>query len=142
MTKASKLSRRERQMMDVIYRLGEASAKDVMENIEDPPSYSSVRTLLRKLVEKGHISHRESGLKYVYYPVVERKAASESALSNLVKTFFAGSPLQAVNSLLDMENEDISDEELARLELLIQEKKKENRKRDAQTTEKKVRGKR
>lgn len=142
MTKASKLSRRERQIMDVIYRLGEASAKDVMENIEDPPSYSSVRTLLRKLVEKGHISHRESGLKYVYYPLVERKAASESALSNLVKTFFAGSPLQAVNSLLDMENEDISDEELSRLESLIQEKKKENRKRDRQTTEKKMRGKR
>ncbi len=141
MTKASKLSRRERQMMDVIYRLGEASAKDVMENIEDPPSYSSVRTLLRKLVEKGHISHRESGLKYVYYPLVERKAASKSALSNLVKTFFAGSPLQAVNSLLDMDSQEISDEELAHLEALIQEKKQENRDRDRKTTTKKMRGK-
>ena len=141
MTKASKLSRRERQMMDVIYRLGEASAKDVMENIEDPPSYSSVRTLLRKLVEKGHISHRESGLKYVYYPLVERKAASKSALSNLVQTFFAGSPLQAVNSLLDMESNEISDEELAHLETLIQEKKKEKKQRDKKTTTKTTRGK-
>lgn len=141
MTKASKLSRRERQMMDVIYRLGEASAKEVMENIEDPPSYSSVRTLLRKLVEKGHVSHRESGLKYVYYPLVAREDASESALSNLVKTFFAGSHLEAVNSLLDMENEDISEEELSRLEDLIREKKKESRTRDNKSNKKKLRGK-
>ena len=128
MTKASKLSRRERQMMDIIYRLEEASAKQVMDNLEDPPSYSSVRTLLRKLVEKGHISHRESGLKYVYFPLVERKVASKSALSNIVKTFFSDSPLLAVNSLLDLSNEDISDEELQQLEKLIQEKKKANRK--------------
>ncbi|MEX0962701.1 MAG: BlaI/MecI/CopY family transcriptional regulator [Pseudohongiellaceae bacterium] len=141
MTKASKLSRRERQMMDIIYRLGEASAKQVMENIEDPPSYSSVRTLLRKLVEKGHISHRESGLKYVYYPLVERKAASKSALTNLVKTFFSGSPLQAVNSLLDMSSHEITDEELEHLESLIREKKKENKNRVKKTPVKKIRGK-
>ena len=141
MTKVSKLSRRERQMMDVIYRLGEASAKDVMENIEDPPSYSAVRTLLRKLVEKGHISHRENGLKYVYYPLVERKVASKSALSNLVKTFFAGSPLQAVNSLLDMESHEISEEELAHLELLIREKKEEKKNRSRKKTTKNTRGK-
>ncbi len=141
MTKANKLSRRERQMMDVIYRLGEASAKEVMENIEDPPSYSSVRTLLRKLVDKGHISHRESGLKYVYYPLVARKAASKSALSNLVKTFFAGSPLQAVNSLLDMDSHEITDEELAHLESLIQEKKREKEISDKKSTTNKKRGK-
>jgi len=129
MTKTNKLSRRERQMMDIIYRLGEASAKDVMENIEDPPSYSSVRTLLRKLVEKGHVDHRESGLKYVYYPLVERKVASKFALSNLVKTFFSGSALQAVNSLLDMGNGEISDEELEQLQELIQQKKQDNKKR-------------
>lgn len=127
MTKASKLSRRERQMMDIIYRLEEASAKQVMENLEDPPSYSSVRTLLRKLVEKGHISHRESGLKYVYFPLVARKAASKSALSNIVKTFFSGSPLLAVNSLLDLPNEEISDDELLQLEKLIKEKKAANK---------------
>lgn len=141
MTKASKLSRRERQMMDAIYRLGEASAKEVMENIEDPPSYSSVRTLLRKLVEKGHIAHRESGLKYVYYPLVAREAASESALSNLVKTFFAGSHLKAVNSLLDMDIDDISEEELSRLEKLIQEKKEESKSRDRKSNKKNLRGK-
>jgi len=130
MNKASKLSRRERQMMDIIYRLGEASAKEVMENLEDAPSYSSVRTLLRKLVEKGHVDHRECGLKYVYYPLVERKVASKFALSNLVRTFFSGSPLQAVNSLLDMDNNEISDEELEHLQALILKKKKENKKRE------------
>lgn len=140
MNKASKLSRRERQMMDIIYRLGEASAKDVMENLEDAPSYSSVRTLLRKLVEKGHVDHRESGLKYVYYPLVERKVASKSALSNIVKTFFSGSPLQAVNSLLDMDSNEISDEELEHLQTLILEKKKENKQR-GKITEKKNGGK-
>lgn len=124
MTKASKLSRRERQIMDVIYRLREASAKEVMDNMEDPPSYSSVRTLLRKLVEKGHVELREEGLKYVYFPVVGTRAASRSALSNIVKTFFGDSPALAVNSLLDMSLDDISDEELQKLEQMIQAKKK------------------
>lgn len=131
MTKANKLSRRERQMMDIIYRLGEASAKQVMENLDDPPSYSSVRTLLRKLVEKGHIAHRECGLKYVYYPLVERQVASRSALSNIVKTFFDDSPLRAVNSLLDMSNDDISEEELEQLSQLIKQKKAKNNQGDA-----------
>lgn len=121
MTKASQLSRRERQIMDIIYRMEEATAKDVMENLPDAPSYSSVRTLLRKLVEKGHISHRESGLKYVYFPLVARQAASRTALSGIVKTFFSGSTFLAVNSLLD--SSDISDEELDRLNKLIQARK-------------------
>ena len=128
MTKASKLSRRERQIMDIIYRLGEASVKDVLENLEDPPSYSSVRALLRKLVDKGHVNHRESGLKYVYYPLVKREAASNSALSNLVKTFFSDSPVLAVNSLLDLSAKSITNEELQQLEELIKEKKKANKK--------------
>lgn len=121
MTKPSQLSRRERQIMDIIYRMEEATAKDVMENLPDAPSYSSVRTLLRKLVEKGHISHRESGLKYVYFPLVARQAASRTALSGIVKTFFSGSTFLAVNSLLD--SSDISDEELDRLNKLIQARK-------------------
>src|SRR5690554_6646727 len=120
MTNADQLSRRERQIMDILYRLEEASAKEVMENLEDPPSYSSVRTLLGKLVEKGHITHRESGLKYVYFPLVAREAASQSALSNIVKTFFADSPYLAVNSLLDMSIDELSDAELDRLDQLIQ----------------------
>ena len=128
MTRASKLSRRERQIMDIIYRLGEASVKDVLENLEDPPSYSSVRALLRKLVDKGHVIHRECGLKYVYYPLVKRETASTSALSNLVKTFFSDSPALAVNSLLDMSSDSISDEELQQLEKLIKAKKKSNKK--------------
>lgn len=128
MAKVTQLSRRERQIMDVIYRMNEATAKEVMEALEDAPSYSSVRTLLGKLVEKGHVAHRESGLKYVYYPLVKREAASVSALSNVVKTFFSDSPFLAVNSLLNMSDGDISDEELERLNKLIQAKKKNNRK--------------
>lgn len=129
MTSSRELSRRERQIMDIIYRMNEATAKEVMESIEDAPSYSSVRTLLGKLVEKGHIAHRESGLKYVYYPLIERQAASVNALSNVVKTFFSDSTFLAVNSLLDMSDGDISDEELERLNKLIQEKKKNNKKK-------------
>ncbi|MDO8273658.1 MAG: BlaI/MecI/CopY family transcriptional regulator [Gammaproteobacteria bacterium] len=129
MTSTRELSRRERQIMDIIYRMNEATAKEVMEALEDAPSYSSVRTLLGKLVEKGHIAHRESGLKYVYYPLVERQTASVSALSNVVKTFFSDSTFLAVNSLLDMSDGDISDEELERLNKLIQEKKKNNKKK-------------
>ena len=124
MTKASKLSRRERQIMDVLYRLGEASAKDVMENLEDSLNYSSVRTFLRKMEEKGHIKHRECGKKYLYAPVVNREKASSTALANLVKTFFADSPVSAVNSLLDMSLDDISQEEISELERLIEQKKK------------------
>lgn len=123
MTKPDQLSRRERQIMDVLYQLEQASAKEVMESIEDAPSYSSVRTLLGKLVEKEHIAYKESGLKYVYFPLVERKAASKSALSNVVKTFFDNSPFMAVNSLLDMSINKLSDDDLDRLERLIQEKK-------------------
>lgn len=114
--------------MDIIYQLDEPSVKEVMEALEDPPSYSTVRALLRNLVNKGHLNHRESGLKYVYYPLVEREAASASALSNLVKTFFSDSPVLAVNSLLDMSSESISDEELRQLEKLIKDKKKSNKK--------------
>lgn len=136
MTRHDQLSRRERQIMDILYRLTEASAKEVMENLEDPPSYSSVRTLLGKLVEKGHIDHRESGLKYVYFPLVTRKAASRSALSNIVRTFFADSPYLAVNSLLDMSIEELSDTELDRLDELIQARKKDQAKEKGQTQHK------
>jgi len=123
MTNADQLSRRERQIMDILYRLGRASAKDVMENMEDAPSYSSVRTLLGKLVEKGHADHRESGLKYVYFPLVAREKASKSALGNVVKTFFDDSPYLAVNSLLDMSMHELSDAELDELNDMIQARK-------------------
>jgi predicted transcriptional regulator len=128
MTKPSKLSRRERQIMDVLYRLKQASARDIQEALEDPLSDSSIRTFLRKLEEKGHIEHQESGLKYVYFPVIKHEQASHSALSGVVKTFFSDSPLRAVNSLLDMSMDDISEDEIKQLEKLIRDKKKSLRK--------------
>ncbi len=124
MTRPNKLSRRERQIMDALYRLQQASAKEIQQALEDQLSDSSIRTFLRKLEEKGHIRHRESGLKYVYFPVVKHEQASHNALSNVVKTFFADSPLSAVNSLLDMSMEDVSEDEIERLEKLINDKKK------------------
>ena len=123
MTNADQLSRRERQLMDVLYRLEQASAKQVMNNLDDAPSYSSVRTLLGKLVEKGHIAHKREGSKYVYYPLIARTEASRSALSNLVKTFFADSPYLAVNSLLDMSVNSMTKQELDDLDRLIKQKK-------------------
>ena len=102
MVEAAKLSRRERQVMDILYRLESASAKEVLENLADPPSYSTVRTILQKLLEKGHVTYRESGAKYVYFPVVDHQKASSTALQNVVKTFFQDSPLMAANSLLGM----------------------------------------
>lgn len=129
MTKANQLSRRERQIMDAIYRLEEASVKEVMENIPDAPSYSAVRTLLGKLVEKGHLNHKERGLKYVYFPTVDPSDASQSAIANLVTTFFGNSPYLAVNSLLDMSASELSEEELSNLEKLIKKKKRSKKKR-------------
>ncbi len=123
MANADQLSRRERQLMDVLYRLEQASAKEVMNNLQDAPSYSSVRTLLGKLVEKGHIDHKRQGSKYVYFPLVARTEASRSALSNLVKTFFSDSPYLAVNSLLDMSVNEMSEQELDELDRLIKQKK-------------------
>jgi BlaI family transcriptional regulator, penicillinase repressor len=123
MTNADQLSRRERQIMDILYRLGQASAKEVMENMEDAPGYSSVRTLIGKLVEKGHVDHIESGLKYVYFPLVHHDQASKSALGNVVKTFFDDSPYLAVNSLLDMSIHDLSDDQLDELNKMIQARK-------------------
>lgn len=128
MTRPHKLSRRERQIMDILYRLEQASAKDIKANLEDDLSDSSVRTFLRKLEEKGHIRHREDGLKYVYFPVVEHEEASHSALSSVMKTFFSNSPLRTVNSLLDMSLNELSEDEFKALEKLIRDKKKASKK--------------
>jgi len=120
------LSRRERQIMDVLYKFGGASVKEVQENISDAPSYSAVRTLLQKLKDKGHISFQEQGKKYVYYPVVKHKKASRSALSGVISTFFRDSTFIAMNSLLEMSTNDMTDDELEKLEQLIREKKSKN----------------
>ncbi|MDP3517036.1 MAG: BlaI/MecI/CopY family transcriptional regulator [Pseudohongiella sp.] len=123
MTQNDPLSRRERQIMDILYRLEKASAKEVMEGMEDAPGYSSVRTLLSKLVEKGHIGHQESGFKYIYFPLVAREKASQSALGSVVKTFFGDSPYLAVNTLLDMSIKDLSEDEIEQLNELIRTRK-------------------
>src|SRR5579871_4873333 len=96
------LSRRERQMMEILYQRGKASAAEVKDAMNDPPSYSAVRALLRVLVEKGHVRHETDGLKYVYVPVVTREKAKRSAVKQLLETFFSDSPEQIVAALLDV----------------------------------------
>ena len=119
MTKHSQLTRRERQIMDSLYRRGRATAADVMADLTGEPSYSTVRTQLRVLEEKGHVRHEEEGLKYVYLPAVPRHAARKSALRHLIDTFFDGSTEKAVAALLGGESSKLSDEELGRIADLI-----------------------
>jgi BlaI family transcriptional regulator, penicillinase repressor len=121
------LSRRERQIMDFLFRVGKATAADVMEGIPDAPSYSAVRALLRILEQKGHIRHEEEGRAYVYMPLVRRADARQSALSHLLKTFFDNSAEQAVAALLAIKGEKMSDAELERMSRLIDSAKKEGR---------------
>ena len=122
------LSRRERQIMDVLYQKGRATAAEVMELLPDPPSYSSVRALLRILEEKRHVRHEMDGSKYVFIPSVHRDKAKRSAIRHLVQTFFEGSPVQAVAALLDLSSGGLSDEEVERMTRLI-EKSREGRER-------------
>ena len=119
------LSRRERQIMDVLYRLGSATAAELQDNIPEAPSYSAVRALLRILVDKGHIRHSYDGPRYVYAPVVSRPVAQKSALRQLVKTFFDGSTSNAVAALLDMSGKDLTDAELDRLAKIVEQAKQE-----------------
>lgn len=121
------LSRRERQIMDVIYERGSATAREVMAGMPDPPGYSAVRAMLKILEEKGHVQHRQDGPRYVYAPVVPRQAASESALEQMLRTFFDGSTERAVAALLDMSAARLSPEELDRLARLIERARKEGR---------------
>lgn len=126
-SKAQELSRRERQIMDVIYERGEATAAVVHSALPNPPSYSAVRAMLRILEEKGVLHHREDGPRYVYSPVIVREKASRSALKGVVQTFFAGSLADAVAAFVDAENGRVSPEELQRLEAVIQEAKSRNK---------------
>ena len=121
------LSRRERQIMDVLYRQGSATAAEVQQNIPDAPSYSAVRALLRILEEKGHIRHSYDGPRYVYSPVVSRPVAQKSALRQLVKTFFDGSTSNAVAALLDMSGKELSQSELDRLAEIVEQAKSEGK---------------
>ena len=117
------LSRRETQIMDVIFHLGEATAADIVERLPDPPSYSSIRALLVILEEKGHLTHHKEGARYIYNPTLSADKAKQSALSHLVKTFFSGSPQQVVATLLS--TNDLSPEDLDELAKLIEEARKD-----------------
>jgi predicted transcriptional regulator len=121
------LSRRERQIMDVVYRLGRATAAEVKEALPDPPSYSSVRALLRVLEEKGHLRHEQDGPRYVFMPTVPRDKARRSALRQLVQTFFEGSTAQAVAALLGEPGAKLTDDDLDRLSHLIDQARNEDR---------------
>ena len=118
-THTASLTKRERQIMDVLYRLGRATVADVIEHLEGAPAYSTVRTQLGVLERKGHAKHEEEGLRYIYLPTVPRHSARRSALRHLVDTFFEGSTAKAVAALLGGEGTRVSDEELARLEALV-----------------------
>jgi predicted transcriptional regulator len=113
--------------MDVIYRRGSATAAEVMEDLPDPPSYSAVRSALRLLVEKGHLSRSLEDIRYVYRPRVPRDRARRSAISHLVRTFFDGSRAQAVAALLESSDTRLTDEELARLATLVENARKVRR---------------
>ena len=127
MGKERDLSRRERQIMDLLFRKGRATAADVMNGIPDAPSYSAVRALLRILEQKGHVRHEEEGRAYVYMPLARRDAARQSALSHLLKTFFDNSAEQAVAALLAIKGERMSDAELDRMSHMIEQAKTEGR---------------
>ena len=121
----STLTRRERQIMDVLYRLGRATAADVMAALPGEPNSSTVRTQLRVLEDKGHVRHDEEGLRYVYAPAVPRHAARKSALKHLVETFFDGSAEQVVAAVLGGEASHLSDDDLERISALIEKTRKD-----------------
>lgn len=121
------LSRRERQIMDIIHQRGQATAQEVLEGLPDPPSYSAVRALLRLMEEKGYLQHAQDGQRYVYKATLARSQARKSALNNLLQTFFDGSAEEAVAALLDLRRKQLTAEELERLSQLIEQARKEGR---------------
>ena len=119
------LSRRERQIMDIVYRRGRASVADVLNNLENPPSYSAVRSIMRILEEKGHLRHDREGARYIYTPTHPRQNAGESALKQVFQTFFDNSIEKTIAALLTVSDTALSDEESDRLAALIEQAKKE-----------------
>ena len=113
------LSRRERQILDILYQRGQATAAEVQSALPEPPSYSAVRALLRILEEKGHVRHEQDGPRYVYLPTVPRDNAQRSAMRHLLQTFFEGSAEQAISALLDDSSAKLSPAELDRLARMI-----------------------
>jgi predicted transcriptional regulator len=125
---ASDLGRRERQILDAIHQLGEASVREVRGHLANPPSYSAVRTMIRLLESKGLLKHRQLGRRYVYRPTQSREAASQSALRHLLKIFFGGSGVDAVAAILDVSSEQLDESSLDRLEALIRKSRREGNK--------------
>jgi len=121
------LSRRERQIMDVLFSRGRATGPEIQESLADKPNYSSVRTILRVLERKGYVRHAAEGLRYVYEPTVQRQAAIRSALQRIIRTFFDGSAKEAVAALLDPAAFPLSDQELGELARIIDRAKKERK---------------
>jgi predicted transcriptional regulator len=121
------LTRREREIMDIVYRLGRATAQDVLDNLDSPPSYSAVRALLRLLEERGHVKHQSEGSRYVYLPAVSRGEARKKALAHVVSTFFGGSVEQAVLTLVETSRSKLSQQELDRLAEVVERAKREGR---------------
>lgn len=124
---APSLSRREREIMDIVYRAGRVTAAEVLDGLKDPPSYSGVRALLRVLVQKGHLRYEPDGPRYVYLPTTPRERARTGALRQVIATFFDGSAAQAMAALLGAERERLSRDELDQLARLIDRAKKEGR---------------
>lgn len=118
------LSRRERQIMDVVYRRGAATAAEITADLPDPPTSTAVRTMLRILEDKGHLTHEQDGIRFVYRAVVDREKARESVISHVIRTFFDGSAEQAMATLIDRSGSDLTDAELSRLEGLIAKARK------------------
>lgn len=121
---AQKLSRREREIMDILFELHEATAQEVRERLPDPPSNSAARALLARLEKKGAITHLERDLRYVYLPAISREAAQESALSRVVRVFYDGSLANAVTGMVEHSGDRLSDDELAELEAAIRDARK------------------
>lgn len=121
------LSRRQRQIMDALYKLGDADVNAVMQELPDPPGYSAVRAMLTRLEEAGHVGHRQAGAKYVYFSNVARESATLAALKRVVSTFFAGSKMDAAMAFFDNQADGLSDEELGELERLIRETRRKRK---------------
>jgi len=111
--------------MDAVYRLGEASVGEVLKEIPHPPSYSSIRKMLTVLEKKGTLKHRREGTKYIYRPTKSRQSASRLAVKHLLSTFFSGSATEAVNTILDMSSDQLSDDDFKRLRNAIEQARKE-----------------
>ena len=125
MSNAEALARRERQVMDILYRMGEATAQEVMDEMPDPPTYSAVRALLATMIEKNLVSFRKDSRRYVYRPAVPEKKAKRSALKQLLSTFFEGKPENLVAALLDPKDQQLSTDEIEKIRKLIEPEKED-----------------